>query len=141
MSNGIERVTAEILPPTAADTTGDGGMREAMRGVTLPRVIVDAGEDAAKKFIEYFTVKIANPRTRRAYATAITQFMRWCEERRVGLRQIEPLHVATYIRSRRTSKPTVNQHLAAIRTLCNWLVIHQIIRQNPAAAVKGPRQS
>lgn len=141
MSNGIERVTAEILPPTAADTTGDGGMREAMRGVTLPRVIAAAGEDAAKKFIEYFTVKIANPRTRRAYATAITQFMRWCEERRVGLRQIEPLHVATYIRSRRTSKPTVNQHLAAIRTLCNWLVIHQIIRQNPAAAVKGPRQS
>ena len=59
----------------------------------------------------------------------------------MGLRQIEPLHVATYIRSRRTAKPTVNQHLAAIRTLCNWLVVHQVIRQNPAAAVKGPRQS
>ena len=45
------------------------------------------------------------------------------------------------LRTRRTAKPTVNQHLAAIRTLCNWLVIHQVIRQNPAASVKGHRQS
>ena len=141
MTDRIERVTAEVLPPATIGETGDGGLRDAMGGVTLPHVVADAGEDAAKRFIEYFTVKIANPRTRRAYATAIAQFMRWCEERRVGLRQIEPLHVATYIRTRRTAKPTVNQHLAAIRTLCNWLVIQQVIRQNPAAAVKGPRQS
>ena len=157
MSDRIERITADIPPRARVDAAGapatpeivapvredagDLGVRDAVAGLALPNVVTDAGEHAAKTFVEYFAARIANPRTRRAYATAIGQFMRWCGERNVALRQIEPLHVATYIRSRRTAKPTVNQHLAAIRTLCNWLVVHQVIRQNPAAAVKGPRQS
>jgi site-specific recombinase XerD len=37
------------------------------------------------------------------------------------------------------SPPTVKQHLAAIRTLFDWLVIGQVIDANPAHAVRGPR--
>ena len=37
------------------------------------------------------------------------------------------------------SAPTVKQHLAAIRVLCDWLVIHQVLPVNPAAAVRGPK--
>jgi integrase/recombinase XerD len=34
--------------------------------------------------------------------------------------------------------PTVKQHLAAIRRLFDWLIVGQVIDQNPAAPVRGP---
>jgi len=37
------------------------------------------------------------------------------------------------------SKPTVKQYLAALRMLCDWLVIGQIMDVNPAHAVRGPK--
>ena len=37
------------------------------------------------------------------------------------------------------SKPTVKQHLAAIRMLFDWLVIGQVVPVNPAASVRGPK--
>jgi site-specific recombinase XerC len=47
---------------------------------------------------------------------------------------IEPLHVATYIEAlhERMAKPTVKQHLAAIRMLFDWLVTGGILASNPA---------
>ena len=33
----------------------------------------------------------------------------------------------------------MKQHLAAIRALCDWLVVHQVLPVNPAAAVRGPK--
>jgi site-specific recombinase XerD len=37
------------------------------------------------------------------------------------------------------SKPTVKQHLAAIRMCMDWLVVGQIIPMNPASSVRGPK--
>ena len=67
------------------------------------------------------------------------QFLAWCGARGLGLRAIAPLHVAAYIRTHPGSVPTVKQHLAAIRALCDWLVVHQVLPVNPAAAVRGPK--
>ena len=67
------------------------------------------------------------------------RFLSWCAARGLGLRAIAPLHVAAYIRTHPGSAPTVKQHLAAIRVLCDWLVIHQVLPVNPAAAVRGPK--
>ena len=47
--------------------------------------------------------------------------------------------MAAYIRTHPGSVPTVKQHLAAIRALCDWLVVHQVLAVNPAAAVRGPK--
>ena len=47
--------------------------------------------------------------------------------------------MAAYIRTHPGSAPTVKQHLAAIRSLCDWLVVHQVLPANPAAAVRGPK--
>ena len=41
-------------------------------------------------------------------------------------------------RGQNFEKPTVKQHLAAIRKLFDWLVTGQIIAMNPAHAVRGP---
>lgn len=56
---------------------------------------------------------------------------------------VEPIHIAGYIEQLGTgvSKPTVKQHLAAIRMLFDWLVTGQVIPINPAHAVRGPKHS
>ena len=56
--------------------------------------------------------------------------------------QVEPLHVASYIEQlgRVYSPSTVKQNLAALRQLFDWLVVGQVLRSNPAAAVRGPKQ-
>ena len=107
--------------------------------VALPAVIVDAGPAAVERFLEFFAAAIANGRTRAAYGRAAGQFLTWCDERGLGLRAIAPLHVAAYIRTHPGSVPTVKQHLAAIRALCDWLVVHQVLPVNPAASVRGPK--
>ena len=106
---------------------------------TVPAIIADAGDGAAKRFLEFFTTNIRNPNTRAAYAQAVAQFLRWCDGRRLALRDIEPMAVAAYIESHPGSDPTRKQHLAAIRMLFDWLVTGQVVPVNPAGSVRGPR--
>ncbi len=110
----------------------------------LPALIAGAGESAALRFLEFFTVNIRNPNTRAAYGRAAGAFLRWCEERGITeLRQVQPVHVAAYIEQlgRERSAPTVKQHLACLRMLFDWLVTGQVMPSNPAHAVRGPRHS
>ena len=123
-------VPAVTRPPIAH--TGTASM-------ALPAVIVDAGPVAVERFLEFFAASISNGRTRAAYGRAVGQFLTWCASRGLGLGAIAPLHVAAYIRTHPGSAPTVKQHLAAIRVLCDWLVVHQVLPVNPAAAVRGPK--
>lgn len=110
------------------------------RGFPVPAIIADEGPDAVRRFIEFFAANIRNQNTRQAYARAIGRFLRWCDKRSFRLDEIEPIVVATFIEQLGTthSKPTVKQHLAAIRMLFDWMVIGQIVPSNPAASVRGP---
>ncbi len=49
--------------------------------VTLPGLILDAGEHATRTFLEFFVATIRNKNTRLAYARAVGCFLLWCEER------------------------------------------------------------
>jgi len=61
----------------------------------LPRVIVRAGEEAAWRFIEFFTANIRNKNTRAAYAQAVTEFFKWCEARRItDFEEIRPVGIS-----------------------------------------------
>lgn len=113
----------------------------ATAGFQVPSIIADAGDHARSKFIEFFTAGIRNPNTRMAYARAVGQFLDWCFHQGLGLHELEPFLVAAYIEELGTirSKPTVKQHLAAIRMLFDWLVIGQVIPMNPASSVRGPK--
>jgi site-specific recombinase XerC len=87
-------------------------------------------------------VTIRNKNTRMVYYRACCRFFAWCDEHRIGqLADIEPLHVAAYIETMQSGfeKPSVKQHLAAIRMLFDWLVTGQIVATNPAHAVRGPK--
>ena len=130
---------SEALTPVAVVAGRVEIERPGSSGVALPAVIVDAGPAAVERFLEFFVASIANGRTRAAYGRAVGQFLAWCGDRGLTLRAIAPLHVAAYIRRHPGSVPTVKQHLAAIRALCDWLVVHQVLPVNPAASVRGPK--
>ena len=107
----------------------------------VPAIIQSASQNAARRFLEFFTAQIRNRNTREAYHRALIDFLTWCDGRGDRLDQIEPIRVATYIEYLSTvySPPTVKQHLAAIRMCFDWLVTGQIIPTNPAASVRGPK--
>jgi site-specific recombinase XerD len=99
-------------------------------------------ESAAKRTFEFFAVTIRNANTRRAYARGVAHFANWCAERGItDVNQVQPLHVAAHIETLNLAPSSVIQRLAALRMLFDWLVIGQVITHNPAASVRGPRQS
>ena len=116
-------------------------------------MIAEAGDRASRRFLDFFAASIENDNTRLAYHCAICSFFAWIEEHGIGeLADIEPFHVAAYlkalrvseagdraIRERAAARPTVKQHLAAIRMLFDWLVVGQVLAINPAHAVRGPK--
>jgi site-specific recombinase XerD len=108
----------------------------------VPALIADAGARATRRFLEFFAATIRNRNTRAAYMTAVGKFFAWCDRHHIGqLADIEPLHVAAWIEvlGKDFEKPTVKQHLAAIRMLLDWLVTGGILATNPAHAVRGPK--
>jgi Phage integrase, N-terminal SAM-like domain len=83
----------------------------------VPRVIAAAGDQAARRFLEFFAATIRN-NTRQAYYHAVVRFFERCDRHKIGeIADIEPLHVAAYIEAlgKDFEKPTVKQHLASIR--------------------------
>src|SRR5260370_5788585 len=85
----------------------------------VPAVIAARGPHAAHRFVEFFTANIRNPNTRKAYYRAACEFFDWCDQARLGLLDIEPVHVAAWVErlGGRFSPPTVKQWLAAVPML------------------------
>jgi site-specific recombinase XerC len=101
-------------------------LASAASTIAVPAVIAAAGEHAARRFFEFFAATIRNKNTRMAYYRAACSFFAWVERHRIGeLADIEPIHVAAYLEALQAtaSKPTVKQHLAAVRMLFDWLVV------------------
>jgi site-specific recombinase XerD len=99
-------------------------------------------EKAAERFFDFFMSNIRNKNTRRAYYKAACRFSEWCAGKRLhDLADVKPMHVAAYVESLlgELAKPTVKQHLAALRMLFDWLVVGHVLEVNPAHSVRGPK--
>lgn len=115
----------------------------------LPPAMAGLGRDGARAFRDYFTGQIRNANTRAAYARAVGHFCAWLDERDVELRDVETVHIAAFIEwmggrgaksaDKAYEAPTIKQHLAAIRMLCGFLVVRQVLPINPALDVRGPK--
>jgi site-specific recombinase XerD len=127
-------VAHDLILPGAGSPAFSGAL-------AVPAAVVDAGDAAAWRYLEFFTANIRNPNTRRAYARACSSFLQWCEQRGLTLAKIRPHDVGAYVeRQQRTAAaPSVKQSLAAIRMLFDWLVVGQVVPHNPAASVRGPK--
>lgn len=107
----------------------------------VPPIILNHGDRAAHKYIEYFIGQIRNPNTRQAYGRSVVDFFFWCENTAhvERLEQIQYFHVATYVEGLDLSPASVSQKLAAIRQLFAWLVKEGVLSASPAANIKGPK--
>jgi len=126
-------LTEQIIPPPPALARAGLDM--------LPAAIAARGERAGRRFVEFFTATIRNRNTRMAYARAVKQFFDWCDDHRLKLDDIEPIAIAAYIEElgAKIARPSVKQHLAAIRQLFDYLVTGGILLSNPAGSVRGPK--
>jgi site-specific recombinase XerC len=127
----------ELVPKSASRT-----LVASTGSVLVPAVIADAGDHAARRFLEFFAASIRNKNTHMAYYRAVCHFFDWIERHEIGgLTDIEPIHVAAYIEvlQETVAKPMVKLHLAAVRMLFDWLVVGQVLAINPAHAVRGPK--
>jgi len=128
-------MTVEVLPSVLPRPLAELAPR-------LPAWFI-ATPQAATGFIDFFTAGIRNGNTRRAYFKAAGRFAAWCETRGVELADLQTSHVSAYIEELQAdhAAPTVKQHLAALRMLFDWLVVHQVMPANPAQPVRGPKHS
>ena len=128
---------SELVPDKALLTTS-----------LMPRSIAELGDGAMKAFVEFFAAQIRNRNTRLAYARAVYRFLDWVEARGLGLGDVEPVHIAAYVEA--LGQPTaeggggfatasVKQHLSALKMLGSFLVIRQILPENPAMLVRSPK--
>jgi site-specific recombinase XerD len=107
----------------------------------LPTVFQFTGE-AERQVLEFFAAHLRNRNTRKAYAQAVADFGAWCAQRRISsLTQVRPMHVSAFVEELTTkiAPPSVKQKLTALRMLFDWLVVHQVLPNNPADAVRGPK--
>src|SRR5580698_7583666 len=101
-------------------------VKRSQHKVVVPGAIAGAGEHAARRFLEFFAATIRNRNTRMAYYRACCSFFAWLDLNGITeLADIEPIHVAAYVEALQATnaKPTVKQHLAAVRMLFDWLVV------------------
>lgn len=133
------RFPGRLLSKDVIIVEAPAGLSEAAAART-PAIVAKAGKKAVRRFFEFFTANIRNKNTRDAYYRALVDFFAWCDDHGFDLIDIEPIVVAAYVEYLGTiySKPTVKQHLAAVRMCFDWLVTGQIIPMNPASSVRGP---
>jgi integrase/recombinase XerD len=106
----------------------------------LPDIIHRAGANAVFAAKEFFSGKIRNHHTRRAYVKAVTHFLEWAEKHGGGeLGQIAPWHVGQYFETLKetTTIATRNARLSALRHFFDSLVNRHAIVLNPARSVRG----
>ena len=111
------------------------------RHALLP-VVFQFTKDAQKHVLEFFAAHLRNRNTRKAYAQAVTDFGAWCAQHGLSsLTQVQPVHVSSYVKelTAKIAPPSVKQKLSALRMLFDWLVVRQVLPNNPAHAVRGPK--
>ena len=65
--------------------------------MAIPALIVDAGERAARASLEFFTARIPNAHTRRAYGRAVGAFCHWCQGNRITRAGLTAPTVSAYL--------------------------------------------
>jgi site-specific recombinase XerD len=93
--------------------------------------------------LHFFIASIRNRHTRRNYGRQAELFLSWCQARGLrDIREVRTEHVAAYIERMSRSEleaASVKQALSALYLLFSWLVVHQVVRENPTASVRGPK--
>ena len=93
--SGLPAVVKHGAPVTTATLSSS---------LIVPSMIAEAGDRAARRFLDFFAASIENDNTRLAYYRAVCSFFAWLEQHGIGeLADIEPFHVAAYLKALKVS--------------------------------------
>ena len=104
-----------------------------------PAILREAGNQALFAVEEFFTARLRNPHTRRAYARAVSRFLLWCDESGLSLAAITPGDAAAFIDTLEPSVSTQKLALSALRQFFDLLVTRHAVILNPFHSVRPPR--
>src|SRR4051794_16140017 len=86
-----------VVGPAAGELVLHADLERLRREVAAPAIVRDAGPNAEYAYADFFKARISNPNTRVAYKRAVDRFLRWCQERRLELRQVTSFLVGDYV--------------------------------------------
>jgi site-specific recombinase XerD len=107
-----------------------------------PELVQRSAVSLRRSYAQFFERADLGSNTRSAYARALRSFLGHAALKGAeSLTAITPEQVGRYVQvlSKERSARTVRQHLAAVRTLFEWLVRKDLLEHNPAASVRPPR--
>ena len=105
----------------------------------FPPALERAGRVACFAADEFFSARISNPETRRAYARAVGWFLEFCERDDVELHRVTPSLAGRFLRDLPVSAAAKNQALAALHHFFDVLVGRHAVLLNPFHSVRGVR--
>ena len=107
----------------------------------LPAMVERAGPAGRFAWDEFFFAEHHNPNTQAAYLRAVKAFLAWCEAKGAELPAITPGMVGQYLVGLGGSVAKRNLHLSALRGFFDRLVNRHVVILNPAASVKGVKET
>lgn len=115
--------------------------QNSLTEIWLPQSIKAHGDAGRFAWEEFFSGRIRNLHTRRAYLHAVRVFLDWCQLHDVELQGITPGMIGRYFDLHSGSAPTKKLHMSAIRGLFDVLVQRHVLILNPALSVRTERFS
>jgi site-specific recombinase XerD len=148
-ADGVARIVREPdahaeakgLAPSPSTSNALAVRVHAAAGVSmmLPPIVADAGETAGRATLEFFTARIPNAHTRRAYGRAVFAFCAWCQAQGVSLRALDAPAVSSYLDGLQVSAASVKLTASAIRHWLDFLTQRGVLTHNPALSVRTAR--
>jgi site-specific recombinase XerD len=89
--------------------------------------------------LEFFTARIPNGHTRKAYGRAVFAFCEWCQGHRVALRELDAPTVSAYLDGLQASAASIKLTASAIRHWLDFLTQRGVLPYNPALSVRTAR--
>lgn len=79
------------------------------------------------------------PETRGTYERALREFVRWFRsDRRCRFEEADIIRYRAYLLGERGLSPvSVSTYLTSVRRFCDYLIVHKVLRENPARRVGG----
>jgi site-specific recombinase XerD len=110
----------------------------------LPAIVAEAGEQAGRVTLEFFTARIPNAHTRRAYGRAVFAFCDWCQRQDVALHAVDAPTVSAYLRQLQDGEDgmslgSIKLTASAIRHWLDFLTERGVLEYNPARSVRTQR--
>lgn len=127
--------------PNELVIASSGTVAAATASPALPGLVERAGGAACFAWDEFFYAEHHNAHTQKAYLRAVWRFLAWCEGQGAELAAITPGMVGQYLVGLGGSAAKKNLALAALRGFFDRLVNRHVVILNPAASVKGVKDT